>query len=67
MVHELARKQCTKENPYTPQRDKDEPGDGWEHDAVYEKGEQEDGYPSGDTVRMCCKNCNIEWTKELAQ
>lgn len=60
----MARRQCTKENPYSPERDKAEPGCGWEHssDAVHEVGDQE-----GDIVRMRCDNCGIEWKAKLPQ
>lgn len=63
----MARRECTEENPYTKERDETEPGRRWSHEGAHEIGEQEDGYPGGDTVKMGCKNCNVEWTKELAQ
>ena len=63
----IARRQCTKDTPYTPERDKAEPGYGWEHSSAHEVGEQEDGWPGGDRVRMRCDNCGIEWTAELPQ
>lgn len=39
----------------------------WSHTNVEEIGEQEDGYPGGDTVRMRCKDCGVTWTMELPQ
>jgi hypothetical protein len=61
------RKLCTKDNPYTKDRDENEPGYGWEHDGAYEVGEQEPGWPGGDIVKMTCPNCGISWTTELPQ
>jgi hypothetical protein len=61
----MTRKQCTKDNPYTPERD--EPGCRWEHDAAHEVGDQESGWPGGDIVRMRCDNCGTEWRSELPQ
>lgn len=58
---------CTKENPYTPERDKDNPDSCWAHDSAREVGEQQDGWPCGDTVLMCCSNCGVEWVRELPQ
>lgn len=65
----MARRECTKGNPYTKERDKNEPGYGWTHadDAVHEVGDQENGWPGGDIVRMRCTNCGHEWEKELPQ
>lgn len=37
------------------------------HHGAYELGEQEDGWPGGDIVRMKCAFCGHEWTKELPQ
>ena len=36
------------------------------HDA-YEVGQQQDGWPSGDIVRMRCPHCGVTWRKELPQ
>ena len=63
----MSRRQCTKENPYTKERNETEPGWGWEHDAVYEVGDQETGWPGGDIVRKRCRNCGHEWYAELPQ
>jgi len=63
----MARRQCTKENPYTPERNKTEPGYGCVHSAAHQVGEQEDGWPGGDIVRMRCNNCGVEWKSELPQ
>jgi hypothetical protein len=63
----MKRRQCTKDNPYTPERDKNEPGRGWEHEGAHEVGEQRDGWPGGDIVTMQCPNCGIRWEKELPQ
>lgn len=59
---------CTKNNPYTKDRDKAEPRSRWEHDNVHEvEDSQRDGYPSGDTVIMICDNCGVTWREELPQ
>ncbi len=64
----MSRKQCTKDDPYTLERDKAEPGYGWEHSDVHEVDDsQENGWPCGDTVRMRCNNCGLEWNTELPQ
>lgn len=54
--------QCTKETPWrqglpTPVQ----------HADAHEVGEQEDGYPGGDIVRMECPNCGHSWKAELPQ
>jgi len=54
--------QCTKEAPWKP-----EYGKPVEHEGAHEIGEQEDGYPGGDIVTMCCDNCGIQWRTELPQ
>lgn len=57
---------CTNENPYTKERDSNEPGRRWVHvDAEWVN--QEDGWPSGDIVTWKCKNCDISWKEELPQ
>ena len=64
----MTRRTCTKENPYTKERDASEPGYGWQHDALHEDhGSQEDGYPGGDIVTMHCDNCGIKFKVELPQ
>ena len=68
MSNEPKRSLCTKENPYSKERDQSEPGWGWEHEGAHEVPDsQEPGYPSGDTVTIICPNCGITWTTELAQ
>ena len=57
---------CTADNPYTPEREQSEPGF-WEHDAAHEVGEQENGWPGGDIVRIRCDDCGVEWKSELPQ
>jgi hypothetical protein len=37
------------------------------HHGAGEVGEQEDGYPGGDIVRMHCRFCGHEWKQELPQ
>ncbi len=54
--------QCTAETPW--RKDLPTPV---EHSSVEEVGEQQDGWPSGDTVLMRCKNCGTTWTMELPQ
>ena len=61
------RRQCTPENPYTEERNKRELGVGWEHQEAHEVGDQKDGYPGGDIVRMRCVTCGTEWNMELPQ
>lgn len=34
----------------------------WEHDDMEEIGDQEDGWPSGDTVTMRCRCCGKTWS-----
>lgn len=58
-------KQCTKENPYTKERD--EKDCRWSHDNAHEVGDQRDGYPGGDLVIMKCDNCGVTWEMELPQ
>jgi len=66
-VAAMSRRQCTKDNPYTSERDKTEPGRGWEHDGAHEVGEQEDGWPGGDIITVKCQNCGTRWKEELPQ
>jgi len=63
----MTRKQCTKENPYTPERDATEAGYGWKHTDAHEVGEQENGWPGDDIVKMRCDNCGLSWKSELPQ
>lgn len=37
------------------------------HDAVYEVGDQKNGWPSGDIVTYECRNCGHRWRDELPQ
>lgn len=53
---------CTPENPWKP-----EYGFPVRHTNCHEYGEQEDGWPSGDIVRMKCDNCGVTWKEELPQ
>lgn len=61
------RKECTAKNPFTEERDRDEPGYKWEHDDVEEVGGQKDGWPGGDIQRYWCRNCGVTWKAELPQ
>lgn len=57
------RYQCTPEHPYNP-----ELGGKWVHREAYEVADsQRDGWPAGDTVRVKCDTCGLEWTEELPQ
>lgn len=53
---------CTPERPWTPAD-----GTPVSHTNAHEVGEQENGYPGGDIVRMRCKDCGVEWRAELPQ
>lgn len=56
------RRVCTKENPMP------KGAEGmWEHTNAHEVGEQEDGWPCGDIVRMKCDDCGHRWKEELPQ
>lgn len=59
------REQCTKDNPYTKERDY--PDSRWEHADAREVGDQEDGWPGGDIVHYECVNCGKKWSCELPQ
>lgn len=55
---------CTKATPW----DKVErPGQQVQHADAHEVGEQQDGWPGGDIVRMQCPHCGQEWKEELPQ
>lgn len=58
-------KVCTKETPFTPEKDSSEVT--WMHEGAEEVGYQEDGYPGGDIQRYRCKHCGTEWKEELPQ
>ena len=61
-------RKCTKNNPYSPERDTAEPGIGWEHEGAHEVPDsQRSDWPSGDLVDMKCDDCGITWTTELPQ
>ena len=53
---------CDFDNPWGP-----EDGTPVRHTGAREVGEQERGWPAGDTVTMECPHCGTRWTKELAQ
>jgi len=53
---------CTKNTPWS--KDKGTPVI---HTDAHTIGEQEDGYPGGDIVRMKCPHCGHSWKKELPQ
>ena len=53
---------CTKESPW-----KEGMPTPVQHDAAHEVGDQIDGWPGGDIVRMHCDNCGTSWTMELPQ
>lgn len=53
---------CSKEHPM-PNQD----GGRWLHLEAHEVGDQLDGCPGGDIVKMKCDNCGKEWWKELPQ
>lgn len=56
--------ECTKENPWD--RVKRE-GERVRHHNVYEVGNQESGWPSGDIITNECENCGTRWKEELPQ
>jgi hypothetical protein len=39
----------------------------WEHTNAEEVGDQENGWPGGDIVKMRCKDCGVTWKMELPQ
>lgn len=39
----------------------------WCHTNVSEVGDQENGWPGGDIVKMRCADCGAEWKMELPQ
>lgn len=55
--------ECTKEQPWDRAAD----GRVRHHDAHEVPDSQRNGWPSGDTVKMHCKNCGHTWTIELPQ
>jgi hypothetical protein len=57
---------CSPEHPF-PIGCGEAYGPRWAHTNCGEVGEQEDGYPSGDTVTMKCADCGYHWTAELPQ
>ena len=52
---------CTKEDPWRPDMVKR----GVHPEAIC--GEQQDGYPGGDTIDWRCPICGVKWTEELPQ
>lgn len=55
---------CTEENPYDEREDVDQV---YHPEAIEVERSQQDGHPSGDTVKMRCPICGVEWEKELPQ
>jgi len=53
---------CEPGNPWSPDK-----SDRAVHPEAREVGDQQDGYPGGDTVKMHCPVCNHTWTRELPQ
>jgi len=61
-----APRKCTKNNPYTV--DKNNSLSRWIHvDANEVHDSQESHQYGGDTIRLKCPHCGIEWTEELPQ
>lgn len=58
----VERIQCTRYDPWTPDK-----GFPVSHVDAKEVGDQEDGWPGGDIVRMECPHCGVSWKKELPQ
>lgn len=56
--------ECTADTPWSGQK---MPIERVRHHDTEEIGEQEDGYPGGDIVRIRCKNCGCSWKEELPQ
>lgn len=56
------RKICAPETPYEVGAEGK-----WLHPQAHEVGEQQDGWPGGDIVRMQCEVCGHRWTEELPQ
>lgn len=53
---------CTAETPW-----KREYGYPVVHEDAHEVGDQENGWPGGDIVRMKCPHCGAIWKRELPQ
>ncbi len=53
---------CTKDDPW-----KENMTGRCQHPKAREIGDQKDGYPGGDLVKMQCPICKVEWTMELPQ
>ena len=51
--------QCTKETPWDGRKGR------VCHPDAREVGEQRDGWPGGDLIRMRCPHCKHEWEMEL--
>lgn len=56
---------CTKKQPWSKERDN--PGDLWQHDNIIEVGDQINGWPGGDIQKYRCLNCGVAWKRELPQ
>ena len=63
----MERARCTRDDPYTPGRDKPKLKRWVHEDAHQVPGTQEDGWPGGDTVEYHCPNCGLTWRAELPQ
>ena len=66
LMDEQKPRKCTKNNPYTVERNN--PLSRWIHvDANEVHDSQESHQYGGDTIRLKCPHCGIEWTEELPQ
>ncbi len=63
---EHGRLLCRPENPM-PIGDHEAYRYRWEHTNTEEVGDQENGYPGGDIVKIRCKDCGLTWKEELPQ
>jgi len=52
---------CTADAPWTPDKG------ACEHPDAVEVGEQQGGWPGGDTQRYRCPHCKQSWVEELPQ
>ena len=66
LVTEQKPRKCTKNDIYTVERNSSPSR--WVHvDAKELRNSQESHQYGGDTVRLKCPHCGIEWTEELPQ
>ena len=56
--------ECTRENPWDGTRVE---GQRVRHHEAHEVGDQEDGWPGGDIVKVHCPVCGETWREELPQ